>query len=100
MVAPERLQAVGGGEPHETMNNNEEQAVDEEEEGGEAWQRVSKKCKSEMSADELHTYFDCQLRGMHECPNLGLQLHCNPWRYGPASACSEVLMLVQCQDKV
>jgi hypothetical protein len=24
-----------------------------------------------MSADELHTYFDCQLRGVHECPNLG-----------------------------
>ena len=53
------------------MNNNEEQAVDEEEEGGEAWQRLSKKRKSEMSADELHTYFDCQLRGVHECPNLG-----------------------------
>ncbi len=53
------------------MNNNEEQAVDEEEEGGEAWQRVSKKCKSEMSADELHTYFDCQLRGVRECSNRG-----------------------------
>jgi hypothetical protein len=48
--------------------HKEEQAVDDEE--GEAWQRVSTK-RNEMTADELHTYFDCQLRGVRECPNWG-----------------------------
>jgi hypothetical protein len=32
---------------------------------------MSKKRKSKMSADELRTYFDCQLRGVRECPNRG-----------------------------
>ena len=32
---------------------------------------MSKKRKSEISADELRTYFDCQLRGVRECPNRG-----------------------------
>ncbi len=44
---------------------------EEVEEMGEVWQRVTKKCKSEMSDDELHTYFDSQLRGVGDCPNEG-----------------------------
>ena len=36
---------------------------------GEAWERVTKKRKSQMSNDELHTYFDSHLRGVGECPN-------------------------------
>jgi hypothetical protein len=40
-----------------------------EEEMGEAWERVTKKRKSPMSDDELHTYFDSHLRGVGECPN-------------------------------
>jgi hypothetical protein len=47
------------------MNDDEgEQQV--EEEMGEAWERVTKKCKSQMSDDELRTYFDSQLRGVGE----------------------------------
>jgi len=50
------------------MNDNEgEQQV--EEEMGEAWERVTKKCKSQMSNDELCAYFDSHLRGVGECPN-------------------------------
>jgi len=33
-----------------------------EEEMGEAWERVTKKRKSQMSDDELCTYFDSHLR--------------------------------------
>ena len=40
-----------------------------EEEMGEAWERVKKKRKSQMSDDELRTYFDSHLRGVGECPN-------------------------------
>ena len=40
-----------------------------EEEMGEAWERVTKKRKSQMSDDELRTYFDSHLRGVGECPN-------------------------------
>ena len=36
---------------------------------GEAWERVTKKPKSQMSDDELRTYFDSHLRGVGECPN-------------------------------
>jgi hypothetical protein len=50
------------------MNDDEgEQQV--EEEMGEAWERVTKKCKSQMSDDELRTYFVSQLSGVGECPN-------------------------------
>ena len=48
-------------------DNKGEQQV--EEEMGEAWERVTKKRKSQMSNDELHTYFDSQLRGVGKCPN-------------------------------
>jgi hypothetical protein len=34
-----------------------------EKEMGEAWERVTKKRKSQMSDDELRTYFDSHLRG-------------------------------------
>ena len=51
-----------------------------EEEMGGAWERVTKKRKSQMSDDELHTYFDSHLRGVGECPNPILQLHCNHCR--------------------
>ncbi len=48
------------------MNDDEgEQQV--KEEMGEAWERVTKKRKSQMSDDELRTYFDSQLRGEGEC---------------------------------
>jgi len=40
-----------------------------EEEMGDAWERVTKKHKSQMSDNELHTYFDSHLRGVGECPN-------------------------------
>jgi hypothetical protein len=40
-----------------------------EEEMGEAWERVTKKRKSQISDDELRTYFDSHLRGVVECPN-------------------------------
>ena len=53
-----------------------------EEEMGEAWERMTKKRKSQMSDDELLTYFDSQLRGVDECPNPRLQLHCNHCRLG------------------
>jgi len=50
------------------MNNDEgEQQV--KEEMGEAWERVTKKRKSQMSNDELRAYFDSHLRGVGECPN-------------------------------
>jgi len=48
-------------------DNKGEQQV--EEEMGEAWERVKKKRKSQMSDDELRTYFDSHLRGVGECPN-------------------------------
>ena len=56
-------------------DDEEEHVVDEEME--KAWKRESKKCKSEMSDDEFHIYFDSQLRGVGEHPDLGLQLCCN-----------------------
>ena len=37
-----------------------------EEEMGEAWERVTKKLKSQMSNDELRTNFDSQLRGVSD----------------------------------
>ncbi len=47
------------------MNDDEgEQQV--EEEMGEAWERVTKKLKSQMSNDELRTNFDSQLRGVSD----------------------------------
>jgi hypothetical protein len=54
-----------GGNDHDDEGG--EQQV--EEEMGEAWERVTKKRKSQMSDDELHTYFDSHLRGVGECPN-------------------------------
>ena len=36
---------------------------------GEAWQRVTKKSKSEMSFDELHSYYESKLRQVGKCPN-------------------------------
>jgi hypothetical protein len=36
---------------------------------GKAWERVTKKRKSQMSDDELRNYFDSHLRGVGECPN-------------------------------
>ena len=36
-----------------------------------AFQRVTRKCKCEMNDDELYVYFEPQLRGLSECPNLG-----------------------------
>ena len=38
---------------------------------GEAWLRVAKKHKSDMSNNELHTYFDFQMRGVGKRPNQG-----------------------------
>jgi hypothetical protein len=57
-----------GGDDHGMNDDEGEQQV--EEEMGEAWERVTKICKSQMSDDELRTYFDSQLRGVGECPNL------------------------------
>jgi hypothetical protein len=53
-----------GGDDHGMNDDEGEQQV--EEEMGEAWERVTKKCKSQMSDDELRTYFDSQLRGVGE----------------------------------
>ncbi len=56
------------GDDNRGMHNNKiEQQV--KEEMGEAWERVTKKRKSQMSDDELHTYFDSQLRRVGKCPN-------------------------------
>ena len=61
---------VDNGGNNRGMNDDEgEQQV--EEEMGEAWERVTKKLKSQMSNDELQTNFDSQLRGVGECPNSG-----------------------------
>ena len=43
----------------------------EEAEMGEAWQRVTKKSKSEMSFEELHSYYESKLRQVGKCPNRG-----------------------------
>jgi hypothetical protein len=57
-----------GGNDRGGMNEDGgEQQV--EEEMGEAWERVTKKRKSQMSNDELRAYFDSHLRGVGECPN-------------------------------
>ncbi len=56
-----------GGNDCRMSDNKGEQQV--EEERGEAWERVTKKSKSQMSDDELHTYFDSQLGWVGECPN-------------------------------
>jgi hypothetical protein len=53
-----------GGDDHGMNDDEGEQQV--EEEMGEAWERVTKKRKSQMSDDELRTYFDSQLRGVGE----------------------------------
>ena len=53
-----------GGNTRWMNDDKGEQQV--EEEMGEAWERVTKKCKSQMSDDELRTYFDSQLRGVGE----------------------------------
>ena len=67
-----------GGDHDRGLNDNDggddrddegEQQQVEEEEMGEAWERVTKKRKSQMSDDELQTYFDSHLRGVGECPN-------------------------------
>jgi len=50
-------------------DRDEEGEQQVEEEMGEAWERVTKKRKSQMSNDELRTYFDSHLRGVGECPN-------------------------------
>jgi hypothetical protein len=51
------LMNVNDGGNDRGMNDDEgEQQV--EEEIGEAWERVTKKRKSQMSDDELRTYFD------------------------------------------
>jgi hypothetical protein len=61
---------VGDGRDVRGMNDDEgEQQV--EKEMGEAWERVPEKRKSQMSNDELCTYFDSQLRGVGKCPNPG-----------------------------
>jgi hypothetical protein len=41
----------------------------EEAEMGEAWQRVTKKSKSKMSFEELHSYYESKLRQVGKCPN-------------------------------
>jgi len=52
---------VDDGGNNRGMNDDEgEQQV--EDEMGEAWERVTKKRKSQMSNDEVRTYFDSQLR--------------------------------------
>jgi len=59
---------VDDGGDDRGMNDDEgEQQV--EEEMGEACERATKKRKSQMSDDELRTYFDSQLSGVGECPN-------------------------------
>jgi hypothetical protein len=56
-----------GGDDHGL--NDDEGGQQVEEEMGEAWERVTKKRKSQMSDDELRTYFYSKLRGVSECPN-------------------------------
>jgi hypothetical protein len=51
------------------MNNNKGEKQVKEEMGEQAWERVPKKRKFQMSDDELRTYFDSQLRGVGECYN-------------------------------
>jgi hypothetical protein len=57
----------GGGEPHGTNEEEPEEEMGEVEEEG--WQRLSKKCKSEMNKDKLFAHLESQLRGGVECPN-------------------------------
>ena len=65
-----------GGNNRGMNNNKGEQQVEEEMEEG--WERVTKKHKSQMSDDELRTYFDSQLRGVGECPNPATALQSLP----------------------
>ena len=86
---------INDGGDDRGMNNDEgEQQV--EEEMGEAWERMTKKRKSQMSDDELRTYFDSQLRGVGECPNPS----CNCVAIIADRVRRQVLMLVQCENKV
>ena len=62
--------AAGGGEDEDEEKEEAEAETEaemgevdvEEAEIGEAWQRVTKKSKSEMSFDELHSYYESKLR--------------------------------------
>jgi len=71
----------------------------EEAEMGEAWQRVTKKSKFEMTFNELHSYYESKLRQVGKCPNRG-------WNClailsdGGVHASVVMYVLVQQKDKV
>ena len=41
-----------------------------------AWERVTKKHKSEMRGNKMFIYFDLQLKGMGYCPNQRCKCNC------------------------
>jgi len=71
----------------------------EEAEMGEAWQRVTKKSKFEMSFNKLHSYYESKLRQVGKCPNRGwncLEILSD----GGVHASVVMYVLVQQKDKV
>ena len=82
-----------GGDDRGMHNNEGDQQV--KEEMGEAWEKVTKKHKSQMSNNELRTCFDSQLRGVGECPNPS----CNCVAIIADRDDVRVCMLVQCKTK-
>ena len=58
-----------GGNDRDRVMKDDKSEQQVKKEMGEAWERVTKKHKSQMSDDELRTFFDSQLRGVGECPN-------------------------------
>ncbi len=59
---------MNDGEDEEDEEDKEDK-VEKEEEEGEAWKKVNKTCKKEMSTNDLHKYFDSQSRAVRECLN-------------------------------
>ena len=65
-----------------------------------AWERVTKKCKLEMSDKEIYTHFDNHLKGNGKCPNQRCNCVAILANGDIRVSMSEVLMLVQCEIKV
>ena len=57
------------GDVEDKEEDEEEQPEDRAME--DAFQRMTRKHKREMNNDKLYVYFESQLRGLGECPNLG-----------------------------
>jgi hypothetical protein len=56
---------------YDVQEEVEEEQPEDHDAMEDAFQRVIRKRKCEMNYDELYMYFETQLRGLGECPNLG-----------------------------